>query len=71
MTVVYVIAKITTGPCGHGEPGEKSIAMMHEGGQPHEIGVLSPVFTDANEAEAYRKERDSFDSYKVFRVRLT
>lgn len=70
MSVAYVIASIVTGPCGHGTPGEKSVAMMHEGGQPFEIGLLSPVFLNADDAESYRKERDRFGFCKVFRVRL-
>jgi len=68
MSVVFVIGKFTSGPCGHGSPGEPYFSMMHDGG--YKLGVLAPVFQSREDAEEYRKEHDQFNWYSVVSVRL-
>lgn len=69
MKSIFVIAKESEGPRGHGEPGEQQLVLATDG-RWFELGNPRPAFTSREAAEAERKKFDKYNFYKVVELEL-
>ena len=65
---VFVLASITHGPAGHGEPPTQYYSLATFYNNPFELGTPRPAFLTREQAEAYKETFDEYNWWTILEI---